>query len=179
MDEAAVTRRLSRLDDLIGRLEAIPGTTSEMAIEVVQTMAEVYGEALRRIVARAAACEGLLEALDADDLVHHLLVLHDAHPAPVEQRVERALDGVRPYVASHGGTVELVGIGDDVARIRLAGSCGSCASSTATLESTVAEAVLASAPELRGVEAVAPAPAERGGAVIPVEALLRRPGELV
>jgi Fe-S cluster biogenesis protein NfuA len=175
MDEAQVAGRLERLDDLIGRLEAIPGATAELAMDAIGTLAEVYGEALRRIAALAGSCEGLLDRFDADDLIHHLLVLHDAHPAPVAARVERALESVRPYVESHGGSVELVGIDAGVAQVRLAGACETCAGSTATIQATVTDAVLASAPELLGVEQAPGSPGAQP--LIPVTALLRRPGE--
>ena len=37
--------------------------------------------------------------------------------------MREALDSVRPYMESHGGDVELLGIEDGVARLRLEGSC--------------------------------------------------------
>ena len=46
-------------------------------------------------------------ALAGDELVEHLLLLHGLHPVSVEERVREALDGVRPYLGSHGGDVEL------------------------------------------------------------------------
>ena len=39
--------------------------------------------------------------------------MHGLHPYDVEERVERALDGVRPYLGSHGGDVELLEVTDD------------------------------------------------------------------
>jgi Fe-S cluster biogenesis protein NfuA len=120
-----------------------------------------------------------MSSLLDDELVYHLLILHGIHPQPVEARVARALDDVRPYIRSHGGEVELVGIANGVARVRLSGSCQGCASSAATLEHAVTESVLAVAPELTGVEA-APGPAgqPRSPALIPADSLLRKPSTL-
>lgn len=170
LDNAAVQQRLARIDELLERVEQVPGPTAEAAIEVVRTLTEVYGEALARVLSFASP--PLVDRLVADELLGHLLVLHDVHPDPLADRVERALDGVRPYIRSHGGQVELAEIDAGVARVRLSGACKSCSSSSATLEQAVTEAVLALAPELSAVEPVQDS-GEQAPTVIPVEALLR------
>jgi nitrite reductase/ring-hydroxylating ferredoxin subunit len=53
---------------------------------------------------------------------------------------------------SHGGNVELLGIEDGVARLRLEGSCHGCAASASTLELAVEEALRATAPDLEGID---------------------------
>jgi Fe-S cluster biogenesis protein NfuA len=90
--------------------------------------------------------------------------------------VDRALDDVRPYLAAHGGDVRLASVEDGVARVRLSGTCQSCGSSPATLELAVRDAVLAAAPEVTRVEAVAEPAGAPEAALIPVESLFRRPG---
>src|SRR5690348_2162392 len=105
LDDAAVEELLVRLDDLLGRLENIPGATAALALEAVQALTQVYGEALARIV--DVASPAVLETFDRDELLRHLMVLHDLHPHPVEERVLHALDRVRPYLNSHGGDVTL------------------------------------------------------------------------
>ena len=94
--------------------------------------AELYGDGLARIVARVGPATA--RAPPSDELVAHLLLLHGLHPVPVEERVRDALDGVRPYLDSHGGGVELLGVEDGVVQLRLEGSCDGCPSSTATLK---------------------------------------------
>ncbi len=71
---------------------------------------------------------------------------------PLEERVIEALDSMRPYMATHGGTVELLGVEDGVARLRLGGSCKGCPSSAATLEFAIKEAIDVAAPDLLGLE---------------------------
>lgn len=175
LDDGAVEKLLAGLDDLLGRLEQIPGATSALGLDAVSALTEVYGTALARVLDRASP--ELLEVFDRDPLLRHLMVLHDLHPHPVEVRVESALETVRPYVHSHGGEVTLVGIADGVATVAMSGSCDGCASSAATLESAVSEAVLAVAPELVRVEALpATAPAHPAPTtVISVDSLLRKP----
>ena len=63
-----------------------------------------------------------------------------------------ALDSVRPYMESHGGDVELLGIEDGVARMRLVGHCKSCPASEATLELAIKKALEETAPDLEGLE---------------------------
>ncbi|HWE13689.1 MAG TPA: NifU family protein [Solirubrobacteraceae bacterium] len=174
LPEEEIRDRLERLDVLLERLEQAPGPVAETAIEAVEALTEVYGTALARMVNLAGGAPQVIAALSRDELLHHLLILHGIHPQPAAERVARALDAARPYIRSHGGEVELAGIDDGVARIKLSGSCEGCASSAATLQHTVTEAVLTAAPELTGVEAEPSAP-KPSPPVIPVESLLRKP----
>jgi Fe-S cluster biogenesis protein NfuA len=172
-----VHERLARLDEVLGQLEQTPGQTAEAALDAVSLLTEVYGEALARImdvIAGGAADATLAKTLAADELIGHLLVLHDIHPAPVEDRVKGALASIRPYLQSHGGDVQLAGISGGVARVVLAGSCDGCSSSAQTLEFAVEQAVLAAAPELSRVAPVRAA-SQDTGPLIPPEALLRKP----
>jgi Fe-S cluster biogenesis protein NfuA len=168
-----VESRLAALDDLLGRLEQTPGATAATGLDAVRALTEVYGEALARLMTCLAGVPSASDAAAADDLVGHLLVLHGIHPQPVTERVGRALDGIRPYVRSHGGEVELAGITDGVARVRLAGTCDGCPSSAGTLELVVREAVLAAAPELSGVQPVRTTAANTP--LIPLDQVRRRP----
>ena len=59
---------------------------------------------------------------------------------------------MRPYLESHGGNVELLGLEDGVARIRLEGSCNGCPASAATLELAIKQALDEAAPDLLGLE---------------------------
>ncbi len=158
LDDAAVGQRLARTDELLERVESTPGPTTEAAVEVVQTLAEIYGEALARILDLVEP--ELAGRLADDELLSHLMVLHDVHPEPVERRAARAVDGLRPAVRERGGDVELTGVEGGVASVRL--KAKGCGSSSDAFEEAVREAVLAVAPELTGVRRApeeAPAPA--------------------
>ena len=166
LDEAAVAERLSRLDGLLEQLERAPGPMTGAAVEAVRILTEVYGEALARVL--DGADPGLVEHMAGDDLIGHLLVLHDIHPEPPERRAARAVDGLRPAVRERGGDVELAEVTDGVARVRLAAK--GCGSSSAALQEAVREAVLTLAPELSGVER-APSGDARRTAFVPIDAL--------
>jgi Fe-S cluster biogenesis protein NfuA/nitrite reductase/ring-hydroxylating ferredoxin subunit len=145
------------LDELAARVELLLENIDESGEELVRALLEMYGEGLRRILEHADA-----RAVVDDELVSHLLLLHDLHPVPVEERVGEALESVRPYLESHGGDVELVGVDEGVVRLRLSGSCHGCPSSTMTLKLAIEDAIQRMAPEVDRVEAAGvsePAPA--------------------
>lgn len=155
MDDAAVREEVEAVEVLLGRLDELPeGEARTYALEAVEGLLRLYGEGLRRIVEGLAEAPAVAETLAADELVAQLMLLHDLHPATLEDRVAQALDEVRPYMGSHGGGIELVEIAGDVARVRLEGTCNGCGASTVTLKLAVEDAVLRAAPELRAVEAV-------------------------
>ncbi len=159
-------------------LEASAGggpVARDRAEELVRLVVELYGAGLQRVLEVAhdagALTDPVLEALAADELVSSLLLVHGLHPYGVAERVERALAGVRPYLASHGGDVELLDVGEDgVVRLRLKGSCNGCASSSVTLKLAVETAIEAAAPEIIRIEVDDPVPDAAVG-LIPVSAL--------
>jgi Fe-S cluster biogenesis protein NfuA len=71
------------------------------------------------------------------------------------QRVENALDTIRPYLEADGGNVSVEEItSDNIVRLRLLGSCGSCPMSIMTLKAGIEQAIKRSVPEIEAVEAV-------------------------
>ena len=144
---------VAEVEALLDRLDALPDAAArETATATVQALLALYGEGLGRIVERIGPAQARALAAD-DELIAHLLLLHGLHPVPVEQRVREALDGVRPYLGSHGGDVELLGVDDGIVRLRLQGSCEGCPASAMTLKLAIEEAVLAAAPDVDAVEA--------------------------
>jgi Fe-S cluster biogenesis protein NfuA/nitrite reductase/ring-hydroxylating ferredoxin subunit len=165
MDEGQL---IGRVEGLLGELESLadPGAR-DVALETVQALLELYGAGLERIVDRIGKPHAT--ALATDELVEHLLLLHGLHPMSVEERVREALDGVRPYLGSHGGDVELVGVTDGVALVRLQGSCEGCPASAMTLKLAIEDAVLKAAPDVERVEAEADGAAPGGAPLLQIE----------
>jgi Fe-S cluster biogenesis protein NfuA/nitrite reductase/ring-hydroxylating ferredoxin subunit len=169
MQDATVREEVQVLEELLGRVQALSeGEARAAGLAAIQGFLRVYGEALRRIT--AISPPETLESLRCDELVSQLLLLHDLHPATIEERITAALEQVRPYMGSHGGGIELVEVRDGVARVKLEGTCRGCAASTVTLKLAVEEAVLRAAPELHAVEAIEPH--EQPGAPLPADGLL-------
>lgn len=172
LDGSAVDDLLTRLDTLLERLEATPGPAGELGVDAVSILAKVYGEALARAVSCASGTPDVLAALTSDELIGHLMVLHDIHPEPVERRIGRALDRVRPALREHGMSVELDGIRQGVATVRIA--AGGCGSSAPDVGAAVREAVRAVAPELSDV-VIESSTAGAGPAFVPIDTLGQRP----
>jgi Fe-S cluster biogenesis protein NfuA/nitrite reductase/ring-hydroxylating ferredoxin subunit len=157
LDDRVLQERVARIQTLLEEIECLDDPNARArAAEVVGVLLDLYGEGLARVmevVARGSESERIFEALAEDELVSHLLLLHELHPLDLETRVVRALEEVRPYLQSHGGNVELLGVEEGVARLRLQGSCSGCPSSTMTLKLAIEEAVLKAAPDLERIEA--------------------------
>ena len=92
-----------------------------------------------------------------------MLLLYDLHPVDIETRVLAALEQVRPYLKSHGGNVEFLGLAEGVVHLRLEGHCHGCPSSTATLRTTIEKAIYEAAPDVAGIEVEGLTPAPPGG----------------
>jgi Fe-S cluster biogenesis protein NfuA/nitrite reductase/ring-hydroxylating ferredoxin subunit len=167
-----------RIEEILGFLRAGGSGYAAAAEELTGLLVGLYGDGLGRIVATLAEAgppgAELLSRLTEDPLVESLLLLHDLHPLDVDARVQRALDQVRPYLGSHAGGVEYLGVAGGVARLRLEGSCHGCPSSTVTVRLAIEDAVKNAAPEVTEVsvegmtEPPAPSP--------PLLQIGRRPG---
>jgi Fe-S cluster biogenesis protein NfuA/nitrite reductase/ring-hydroxylating ferredoxin subunit len=141
---------MARVEALSARLDA---AGDPLADEAVGALMDLYGAGLERICSLVDPA-----VLARDKFVSSLLLIHDLHPVSLEDRVRGALEKVRPYMESHGGDVELLGLEDGVARLRLVGSCTTCAASTSTLELAVEKALEEACPDLEGMEVEGLAP---------------------
>lgn len=75
--------------------------------------------------------------------------------AELRERVEKALDSIRPYLEADGGNVKVVELTSEmILRLELTGTCSSCPMSTMTLKAGVEEAIKRDIPEIIKVEAV-------------------------
>lgn len=73
----------------------------------------------------------------------------------LKQRVEEALDTLRPYLQADGGNVSIDEItADNVVKLRLLGSCASCAMSIMTFKAGLEQAIKKAVPEIKAVEAI-------------------------
>jgi len=71
------------------------------------------------------------------------------------EKVESALESVRPYLVADGGDVELVNINDEgIVEVRLTGACVGCPMSQMTLRAGIERALMRDVPEIKRVEAV-------------------------
>ncbi|MFK8007474.1 MAG: NifU family protein [Saprospiraceae bacterium] len=71
------------------------------------------------------------------------------------ERIDAALESVRPHLKVDGGNVEVVGVTEDMqVQIKWMGNCESCNMSTMTLRAGIEEAIRSKIPEIKGVVAM-------------------------
>lgn len=84
------------------------------------------------------------------------------------ERVEAALDTIRPYLEADGGNVSVEEITPEgVVKVKLLGSCGSCPMSIMTLKAGIEQAIKKSVPEITSIEAVNLTDIDDPNAVLP------------
>lgn len=160
-EDSTFDERLERIEMLLETVQQAPNPAlRNSAEELVETLLELHGAGLERVLeliwdSGDTGKEIIHEHLVEDELASSLLLLHGLHPLGLEARVEKALDEVRPYMDSHGGGVELMSItGGGVVRVKLQGTCESCAASAMTLKYAVEDAVYQAAPDVTALETV-------------------------
>jgi nitrite reductase/ring-hydroxylating ferredoxin subunit/Fe-S cluster biogenesis protein NfuA len=130
------------------------GVLSAIKTGIEQLNAEAFKRLILALKGDAAASACLRSAVQ-DPFVYQLLLFHGLVKEPLEVRVRRALDDVRPSLKEHGGDVELVAVKlPDTVEVRLVGSCQSCPSSGETLSEGVEKSIKALCPEITTVNRV-------------------------
>jgi hypothetical protein len=166
-----------RLDALLRSLDehADPAVRDRMR-EAVSLLMELHRAALDRVLTLAAdpALGGppLVSRLADDPVVGPLLLAHDVHPYDLEARLARALDRLRPRIASQGCRAAVTGVEDRVAHVRLDG--GAHLSHRSPLVGDIEAGLLDAAPELSAVVIDTPNDI-RPAATSPLIQILRSP----
>jgi Fe-S cluster biogenesis protein NfuA len=157
-----MTAPVDHLDAVLDELRRTADPrTWELVEEALRLVTELHGEGFARVIELAADDGALVGRLLRDELTCSLLILHGLHPVPLEDRVLAAIESVRPYLGSHGGGVEVLGLDPErgLLRLRMLGSCDGCPSSAVTLEHALRRALAEQAPEIADVELEQPRPA--------------------
>lgn len=154
------TRRndLAELLSDVERLESIFATweeTPKNAVAAYRTAIEaLHGEALTRLVRALKedpAALAVIKRAIGDEIVYAVLRRHGILKASLAERVEIALAGIRPMLASHGGDVELVKVAPPAIEVRFVGACDGCPASQLTFHAGVKKAVEDACPEITEV----------------------------
>lgn len=72
----------------------------------------------------------------------------------MKEKVEKALDKIRPALMADGGNVELVEVKDGVVKVKLTGACGGCPMSQMTLKMGIERSLKSEIPEIKEVVGV-------------------------
>jgi Fe-S cluster biogenesis protein NfuA len=157
---------MNKLEELIkeiSRFEAIISEWDEsqrgVAVGLKRAIEELHKEALTRLIksVKQESMSALRHAVE-DEVVYGVLFYHElvkAPKSPLINRIQVALDEVRPGLKSHNGDVELVAFKPpDTVEVRLIGMCSNCPASTLTLSQGVEKTIKTYCPEITQVIAV-------------------------
>jgi len=172
-------QRAGRLASAQRAVSTLDAEGQAAAAELLAAVEAHHAAVLRSVVGRLRqderGAELLYEIVEDPEVYASLVKAGIVRPTLAMQAIQ-VLDGIRPYLQSHNGDVELVRIEGGTAYVRLLGACQGCGSSSTTLRDSVAEALLAHLPGIRDVEEVPPELAP-SAAFVPVTALsVRRSG---
>ncbi len=198
IEQLGYTDIMPRVGELADQLLSHPDrNVREQITELLDWVDVFHREGLGRLVELIRAWRGevFLEAVAEDEIAGNFLAIYDLGESTddrerieAEEAVSAALEELRPFVESHGGTIALETIRDGVVTVRMLGSCDGCPSSAATLTGGVEEALRRHWPNFRRLEVVDPAAEEapagnghghsHGGGEQPVQLLQIRGHEL-
>jgi Fe-S cluster biogenesis protein NfuA len=73
----------------------------------------------------------------------------------LKEKIEKALESIRPHLQADGGNIELIDVSDDgIVKVKLTGACGSCPMATMTMQYGVSNALKKAVPEVKEVLSV-------------------------
>ncbi|TCI85847.1 NifU family protein [Tenacibaculum sp. M341] len=73
----------------------------------------------------------------------------------IQNKVEEALEEIRPFLISDGGNIKLISIEDNVVKVQLEGACSGCSVNQMTLKNGVEATIKRHAPEIEEVVNIA------------------------
>lgn len=161
--ESMITEQQPDLDTLLKDIQSLDGLVEqwdEQQRNTVNALTQAHDdlnkEAFARLIRALKTDPATLIALKAavsDEVVYAVLRYHDIVKASLHERIDLALDSVRPYLQSHDGNVELVEVQlPDTVIIRLLGSCDGCPASSLTLSEGVEKAIKEYCPEITTIK---------------------------
>lgn len=161
---------LTRMEQLLAEVEELDEPAQARVFELLDGIDAVHRMALERLPAVLGE-DGVAGLRGADPALAWLL---DAYSVGVDERAtaEQALEQVRPFVQSHGGAIEVLGVRGGIVRVRLSGACAGCTASAITLQQGVERALREGLPGFVALEAEedqAPAHPPPGATLLQIE----------
>ena len=155
---------MMRVGELAEELLSHPDPAVARKVEEMLDWVDAFHrEGLGRLVEMIRSWRGeiFLESVARDEVTGTFLATYDLGELPAADTgaadaVAEALEEIRPYVESHGGTISVDSILDGVVKVRMLGSCDGCPSSAATLTVGVEQALREHWPNFRRLEVIDP-----------------------
>lgn len=146
-----------RIDDLVQRIEFIgdPAVRANV-VTLVQALMDLHRRGFERvaeILSQDDSGRRFLGELAGDELLSGLLLLYGCHPDGLEARVKKAVEKLREDLRPSGNSVDLLDVQPGLVRLRLRVSGGGgCASTAASVEKGVKDAIYSAAPDVEAIE---------------------------
>jgi len=150
-DLARLLRELEALETLF---QTWPEESRQATEAYCRAIDALHREALRRLIGALKSDPAALAAMKqavTDEVVYAVLRHHELVKPSVNERVEAALQGIRPALATHGGDVRLVKVAPPAIEVELTGACDGCTSSALTFHEGIRKAVQDACPEITDV----------------------------
>ncbi len=146
---AALLKDIEALQSIVASWNEQQRNTVEALRHAVEALhREAFARLIRTIRDEPAAAGRLREAA-SDEVVYAVLRQMEILKPSLDERLQQALDSVRPYLREHGGDVELVSVEPpDTVTIQLTGACDGCPASGLTLSAGVEKAIREHCPEI-------------------------------
>ncbi|MFP5353205.1 MAG: NifU family protein [Actinomycetota bacterium] len=121
---------LSRLEELLDEVDHLDEPIRDRVFELLDGIDLLHRTALNRLAEHLP--EETLSALREDPAITWML---DAYGVAIDEKAaaEAALEEIRPYIESHGGSVEILDASGGIVQVKLAGACSGCTASAVTL----------------------------------------------
>ncbi|HVM00723.1 MAG TPA: NifU family protein [Egibacteraceae bacterium] len=151
-EELGYDEMLDRIAQLVDSVDQSDSELREPALELLDYLEAWHREGLTRLV--TAIPPQALDSARQDPVVAHLLdtYLGEDDQGDAMELVQEALEEIRPYVHSHGGEMELIGIEGGVVTLELMGACDGCPSSMVTLTQGVEQILRDRWPDFRALK---------------------------
>jgi hypothetical protein len=141
----------AEIEQLVHRLEAVADSSvRRCAEELVASVLELHAMALRRMLKKLGQMtpesSSVLAAFDGDELIRSVLLLHDLHPESIIQRVNQALEHLRPRMERYGAAAELIAADEEEINVRISAST-SCGTNAEAIRLEIHNALVNAAPD--------------------------------
>jgi Fe-S cluster biogenesis protein NfuA len=149
--------QVRQLGKLVAQFDQLPDSTAKTAgKELVQLLMDAHGRGLERVMEivfdSGDAAPGIIDRLGQDSIVGNLLLLYSLHPDPLEDRVQKAVERMRPRLRKLSCAIELERVHEGIVEVRLATSAHSCGSSARDLRSIIEDGMYEFAPDVTSLE---------------------------
>jgi Fe-S cluster biogenesis protein NfuA len=142
---------LARLEELLVRMDALEEPLRGEVLELLDGVDAIHRIAIRRLAAELD--DDTLARLEAaHPAVAWLFEAYGVTPHDELELADEALEDIRPYIHSHGGSVDVLAVRDGIVRVRLTGTCSGCSASSITLTHGIEEALRTGLPGFRAIE---------------------------